>query len=81
MKVTAIEEIEARKAFLSRNYCPRCGDPYYKVHHQISPTDKWWISCYECHYESEECSTRSLAFKSWRKGDVKEKEPDPPVND
>lgn len=81
MRITAIEEIEARKAFLHRNYCPRCGSTYYHIHHQISPTDKWWISCYKCHYESEECSTRNIAFASWRHSYVKEEKPLPPVND
>ena len=80
MRVTTIEEIEARKAFLSRNYCPRCGSTYYHVHHQTYPTSKWWITCDRCRYESNERSTRGLAFTSWR-NDYVEEEYYPPVND
>ena len=70
MKVTFMEEIEARKAWFVDMYCPQCDYGKYNIHQQLSPTisSKWWIECPNCGYECEHAYTRKGAIFNWQRG-------------
>ena len=66
MKVTFIEEIEARKAFFPSMKCRRCGSPLYEIHHQTAPTECWWIKCSTCGCLGPESPTKLVATERWK---------------
>ena len=69
MKVTFIEEIEARKAWTNRMTCPKCNEFKYSIHRQFQPwPDEWWISCDNCGYETTPAPTRDIAIERWKRG-------------
>ena len=70
MKVTFMEEIEARKAWFGNMYCPCCDEGLYKSHHQLEPkvSDCWWIECENCGFETTPASTREYAIARWKNG-------------
>jgi len=72
MKVTFVEEIEARHAWREKMYCSRCTSGKYNIHHQLQPEigNCWWLECAECKYESKSAPTRALAIKQWIKGEI-----------
>ena len=45
MKVTFVEEIEARKAWRECMACPQCNELKYNIHHQLQPYEAqgWWV--------------------------------------
>ena len=53
MKVTFMEEIEAKHAWRESMYCPKCDCGNYRIHEQLQPEvkDPWWIDCPNCGYE------------------------------
>ena len=67
MKVTFMEEIESRKAFTYKKRCPKCGSPYYDIHHQVTPPipDCYWVQCRECEYEGLPGPTKDIAIGRW----------------
>lgn len=68
MKITFVEEIEARKAWRNSMCCPQCNEYKYKIHHQLKPETSlaWWLECDNCNYESEPMLTRGLAIERWK---------------
>ena len=68
MKVTFMEEIEARKAWFDSMYCSVCGEGYYRIHHQLQPPtlDGWWLECENCEHESIAAPTREAAIARWK---------------
>lgn len=68
MKVTFMEEIEAKKAWRPGMCCRCCGSFLYEIHHQYEPKDEecWWIKCSDCGRLSPEVPTRELALSAWR---------------
>lgn len=69
MKVTFMEEIEAKHAWRECMYCPKCDSGTYRIHHQLKPetSDCWWIACPECGHESSPAPTREFAIKRWQR--------------
>ena len=70
MKVTFIEEIEARKAWSYKMTCPQCDEFKYKIHHQLEPQTSrgWWLECCNCGFESYPSPTRDIAIARWKNG-------------
>ncbi len=70
MKVTFMEEIEAKHAWRESMYCPKCDCGSYRIHEQLQPEvkDPWWIDCPNCGYESEHTYTRQGAIYNWQRG-------------
>ena len=70
MKVTFMEEIEAKHAWRESMYCPQCDCGNYRIHEQLTPgTDEpWWIDCPNCGYEGGHSATRSGAISRWQRG-------------
>ena len=68
MKITFIEEIESRHAWLGNMYCPKCICGKYKIHHQLKPQteNSWWVECDECEHEGPAAPSRELAIKGWQ---------------
>ena len=68
MKVTMMEEIEARKAWFDSMYCSECGEGRYKIHHQLQPEipNCWWIECENCGHESFPSPSRDIAIARWK---------------
>lgn len=68
MKVTMMEEIEARKAWHAKMFCPQCDSFHYRIHHQLEPetSSAWWIECGECGYESYPSPSREIAILRWK---------------
>lgn len=69
MKVTFVEEIEARRAWLGNMYCPQCTCGKYNVHHQLDPvtSECWWIACPECGHEGMAAPSREIAIQRWQR--------------
>lgn len=67
MKVTFIEEIEARKAFTRRMTCPKCSGFKYSIHHQLQPQENWWFACDDCQYETIPTPEFKIAKERWAK--------------
>ena len=68
MKVTFMEEIEARHAWFANMYCPQCNEGRYKIHHQLKPevSNAWWLECENCGFESYPSPTREIAIARWK---------------
>ena len=68
MKVTYMEEIEARHAWFANMYCPQCDEGTYKIHHQLKPevAEAWWLECCNCGFESTPAPSREIAIMRWR---------------
>ena len=68
MKITFVEEIEARAAFTHRMCCHACGSRHYKIHHQLEPKDfcAWWVECADCGEEAPDAPSRELAIARWK---------------
>ena len=68
MKVTFVEEIEARRAWLGNMYCPQCVCGKYNIHHQLEPEvlSSWWIQCPNCGHEGPHSPARDLAIARWQ---------------
>ena len=68
MKVTFIEEIEARRAWRANMYCPQCDEGTYKIHHQLKPESShaWWLECCNCGFESYPSPSREIAIARWK---------------
>ena len=68
MKVTFMEEIEARKAWFGNMYCPQCNEGIYRIHHQLKPetSSAWWIECSNCGFESYPSPSREIAIARWK---------------
>lgn len=68
MKVTFIEELEARIAFTYKSVCPKCHGHKYVIHHQLKPETPlgWWIECSNCGFITKEYTSREVALMCWR---------------
>lgn len=68
MKVTFMEEIEAKKAWFESMCCPLCGEMKYKIHHQLQPATEnaWWLECTNCGHESYPSPARDIAILRWK---------------
>ena len=68
MKVTFMEEIEARRAWRECMYCSKCNEGRYKIHHQLQPetSNAWWVECETCGFESPSAPTREIAITKWK---------------
>lgn len=68
MKVTYYEEIEERKAWRKNMLCPQCGEPIYKIHHQLLPetSSAWWLECPNCEFEGPTGPTKEIAIARWK---------------
>ena len=69
MKITFIEEIEARKAWHESMACPQCAELKYNIHHQLKPEtpNTWWIECLNCGFEVAPSPSRKIAILRWKK--------------
>ena len=69
MKITFIEEIEARRAWRDCMGCMKCGELKFDIHHQIQPKvgDCWWVQCPNCGHESTHAPSRNTAIVWWKK--------------
>lgn len=68
MKVTFVEELEARRAWSAAMCCPECDDYHYIIHHQTYPETSmaWWISCNNCGFEGEPGPIKEVAIGRWK---------------
>ncbi len=68
MKITFMEEIEARRAWRECMACPRCDELKFNIHHQTSPQtyNDWWVSCPNCDFTADAAPTRKLALQNWK---------------
>ena len=69
MKITFVEEIEARKAWRECMACPQCNELKYDIHHQLQPDNPasgWWLACPNCGFESPASPTREIAIARWK---------------
>lgn len=68
MKITFVEEIEARRAWRDCMGCMQCGELKYDIHHQLKPEepDNWWIQCPNCGHESFHSPSREIAILRWK---------------
>ena len=68
MKVTFIEEIEARHAWRECMYCSKCDNGTYRIHHQTMPyvDEPWWVECASCGHEGKPSVTREGAINRWK---------------
>ena len=72
LKVTYLEELEAKKAFTHKMFCPKCKGQFYTIHHQLRPETAltWWLECNDCGYTSFESPTREIAIARWKQGNM-----------
>lgn len=68
MKITFIDEIEARKAWSNKMCCPKCDEYKYNIHHQLKPEEKdgWWVECPNCGWEGPHSPDREIAIIRWK---------------
>lgn len=68
MKVTYVDEVETRSAFSRKMWCPKCGNHYFEVVHQVKPAAmlNWYVRCPECEFETPSAATREIALVLWK---------------
>lgn len=68
MKVTYVEEIEAKRAWRSCMGCAQCGELKFDIHHQVQPEilESWWVECPNCGHEGCHTLSRDAAITWWK---------------